>query len=576
VTSLQALSVAGFEVKIRQPVSSDTVHDNPLLNRLYLSRGICRTEELETDIAQLLDWRSMAGITQAVDLLLQARGSGQKVIIVGDYDADGATSTALAILGLCAMGLNVQYVLPNRFDYGYGLSSAIVELVLQQNPDVILTVDNGISSFDGVALAKQHGVKVLITDHHLASDRLPNADAIVNPNQSACEFESKAACGCAVLFYLLIALRAKLRELGESGLPNLAQWLDLVALATVADVVPLDRNNRLIVQNGLQRVRQGRMRPGIKALFEVSGRDWQNASASDFGFCIGPRLNAAGRLGDMSLGVRLLLTDDPGEARAIASELHELNSERRQIEASMLKEIEPVVSAVDTNKASESHKVISQVVYGDHWHEGVIGIVASRIKEKLHCPVVAFAKSDSGELKGSARSIQGVHLRDCLDWISKQQEGLILKFGGHAMAAGLSIKEQDLDSFKIWLDKSVRLFAEPEALTPQLWVDGVLNSHELTLENALQLEQAGPWGQAFPSPAFYGDWPVLERRVLGGKHLKLTLQVDGQPVSAIAFNVPELCVTESVDRVKGIYELSCNRFRGELSLQLVFSKIEVC
>ncbi|TXR54913.1 single-stranded-DNA-specific exonuclease RecJ [Reinekea thalattae] len=579
------MSVAGVKVQTRRQQAADqsvgeansptdhharSVHPDPLLNRLYLARGIRHADELETSMQALLDWQSLKGIDQAVELLLAARQQQQRVMIVGDYDADGATSTALAMLGLSAMGLNVQYQLPNRFEYGYGLSPAIVELVLQQQPDLILTVDNGISSFDGIALAKQHGVKVLVTDHHLPADTLPNADAIVNPNQPGCAFASKAACGCTVMFYVLIALRAALREQGEQALPNLAQWLDLVALATIADVVPLDKNNRMLVSNGLQRIRQGRMRPGMKALFEVSGRDWQFASSEDFGFSLGPRLNAAGRLGDMSVGVQLLLTEQPAHAHQLATDLQNLNSERRQIEASMLHEVERIMGDLTENTAA-----YSQVVFGDSWHEGVIGILASRIKDRIYRPVVAFARDDNGELKGSARSIKGIHLRDCLDWLSKQQPELILKFGGHAMAAGLTIREADLAAFTQGFEQAVQQLAEAEALTQQLWVDGELGAQELNLANALTLEQAGPWGQSFPAPSFYGEFAVSDSRVLAGKHLKLTL-VNGQnSLAAIAFNVPQEHLAQTVNQVRGVYQLSCNRFRGATTLQLVFSNIEI-
>jgi single-stranded-DNA-specific exonuclease len=512
----------------------------------------------------------MKGIDTAVELLLQAREEQWRVLIVGDYDVDGATSTALAVLGLRSMGLQVEYLLPNRFEYGYGLSPEIVDLALQSHPNLIVTVDNGISSLEGVAKAQAAGVKVLVTDHHLAGKELPNADAIVNPNQPGCPFPSKSACGCTVMYYCLIALRAKLRALGESNLPNLGQWLDIVALATVADVVPLDENNRRLVAQGLQRIKGGHVRPGIKALFEVAGRQWRDAKSSDFGFVVGPRLNAAGRLDDMTRGVQLLLTDSDVEARSIAVELHDLNSERRNIEASMLTEANHFLSNLPEEDGRHSI-----VVAGHDWHEGVIGILASRIKDKVHKPVVAFSPAGEGQLKGSARSVAGVHMRDALDWVAKQDATIMSKFGGHAMAAGLSIQEEKFEHFKVLFDQAVAVLSEPEALVPHLWCDGEIPDDWLTLDNALLLESAGPWGQAFPEPVFYGRWPVVQSRVLSGKHLKLTLQTASGTIDAIAFNLSPEQLTGPIHQVQGLYQLSCNRFRGDVSVQLMFSKLDV-
>jgi single-stranded-DNA-specific exonuclease len=562
--------VAGFEVRSRPvPESADPVHSNPLLNRLYLARGIRSVDELNTDLKRLENYQALKGLEQAVALLDKARREQWKVIIVGDYDTDGATSTALAMLGLGAMGLNIDFVLPNRFEFGYGLSVAIVEHVAQQSPDLIITVDNGIASIDGVARAKSLGIKVLVTDHHLPAQQLPNADAIVNPNQPGCGFASKAACGCTVLYYLLISFRALLREQGVSQLPNLGAWLDLVALATIADVVPLDKNNRLLVYQGLQRIRAGKARAGILALFEVAGRDWKQARSLDMGFVVGPRLNAAGRLDDMTLGVQLLLTDDPAKARSLAAQLNDFNVERRQIEASMLQELEHL-DLESVNGRGQA----SAVVTGENWHEGVIGIVASRLKDRLHRPVVALSSVDDQLMKGSARSVPGVHLRDCLDWVATKDKTVLEKFGGHAMAAGLTLAATKLAIFTELFDQAVLELSEPEALLPHLMTDGSLEDSEVNLENALAIEQAGPWGQHFPEPSFYGAWQVLDGRWLQGKHLKLTLKKHKEEISAIAFNCTHLSTNEIPAAVHGIYQLSCNRFRDNISVQLIFNRID--
>lgn len=564
-------SIAGFEVRARQSGSGDvTLHQNPLIDRLYRARQVQSPAELDPALSGLADYRQMKGLDTAVILLRQARTEQWNVLIIGDYDTDGATSTALAVLGLRAFGIDVDFLLPNRFEYGYGLSPEIVELALTRKPDLIVTVDNGIASLEGVAKAQSAGVKVLVTDHHLAGAELPDADAIVNPNQPGCEFPSKAACGCTVLYYCLIALRASLRDEASTDLPNLAQWLDLVALATVADVVPLDENNRRLVAQGLRRVRAGRCRPGIRALFEVAGRDWQNARSADFGFVVGPRLNAAGRLDDMTLGVRLLLTESDSEAHELAGELQALNQERRQIEQSMVAEV-----AHSLPDVSDQSGAAGLVVSGADWHEGVIGILASRVKDRVHKPVVAFAPASDQTLKGSARSVAGVHMRDALDWVAKQAPQCIIKFGGHAMAAGLTIPEAALAEFTGLFDQAVQQLAEPEALTPHLWCDGPLASSEISLDNALSLEESGPWGQAFPEPVFYGEFPIVRRRVLSDKHLKLTVTAGAQTVDAIAFNVDPVWLASQADTVRGLYQLSVNRFRGEQILQLMFQRLEL-
>lgn len=556
-------------------IGSRPVHDHPLLDRLYRARDVSDPDDLDSRLTRILPWQALKGISEAVALLETALNQGQRVLIVGDYDADGATSTALTFLALRALGMDVHFLLPNRFEYGYGLSPEIVALALQQSPDLIITVDNGIASLDGVRAAREAGVSVLVTDHHLPATELPEADAIVNPNQPGCEFLSKAACGCTVVFYVLIALRASLREQGwfeRQGLPelNLGQWLDLVALATVADVVPLDANNRRLVQQGLLRIRQGQARPGILALFEASGRDWQRAQSQDFGFAVGPRLNAAGRLDDMTLGVRCLITDDPVEARALAEQLEALNRERRAIERSMVVDAERHLSGLDHLDGRLGH-----VLYEPDWHEGVIGILASRIKDQTHRPVIALADADGGLLKGSARSIPGFHLRDALDWIAAQSPGLLHKFGGHAMAAGLSLEQGRQTELQHWFERAVEALCEPEALVPQLITDGSLSPADMTLDNARLLEQAGPWGQHFPVPSFHGEWTIESQRIVGERHLKLQLiDSQGTVLDGIAFNIDTAEWPTDKSRIKGVYQLSCNRYRGRESLQLIFQSIE--
>lgn len=563
-------TIAGVDVRTRElPTPLKSLHPDPLLNRLYNARHVPNPEALDPSLKHLLHFSHLAGIADAVELLVQARNEHWRVLVVGDYDTDGATSTALAILGLTAMGIEASFLLPNRFEFGYGLSPEIVDLAMESNPDLIVTVDNGISSIEGVAKAKDAGVKVLVTDHHLAGAQLPTADAIVNPNQPDCSFPSKAACGCLVLYYCLIALRSRLRDDGVQALPNLGDWLDIVALATVADVVPLDANNRRIVTQGLQRIRAGHCRPGIVALMEVAGRDAAVAMAGDFGFVVGPRLNAAGRLDDMTLGVQLLLADSLSEARIIASQLHELNQERRQIEASMVTEATRTLATLETLE-SKSGIVVS----GADWHEGVIGILASRIKDKHHRPVVAFAPAENGTLKGSARSVSGVHLRDCLDWIAKKDASLMSKFGGHAMAAGLSIDADRLHDFEAAFSQAVEALADEDALTPHLLCDGELESSDLNVSKALALEQAGPWGQNFPEPVFIGNFDVISARVLTDKHLKFTVRHGSIELDAICFNAPHDVLHTQHRKITALYQLSCNRFRGNTTAQLLIRQFE--
>ncbi|WP_127555083.1 single-stranded-DNA-specific exonuclease RecJ [Saccharospirillum alexandrii] len=551
------------------------VAEQPLLDRIYRSRGVRSPQELDSSLQHLLPWQTMKGIEPAVELLIKALDDRQRILVIGDYDVDGATSTALVVQILRALGAQVDYLLPNRFEYGYGLSAAIVEQALTRSPDLIITVDNGIASLDGVAAAQAAGVAVLITDHHLPGADLPPAEAIVNPNQPGCDFASKAACGCTVAFYLMIALRAELRDRGwfeqqSVQPPNLAQWLDLVALATVADVVPLDANNRRLVNQGLGRIRAGQSRPGIQALFEVAGREWQRAQASDFGFVVGPRLNAAGRLDDMAIGVRCLLTNNPGEARQLAAQLEDLNRERRAIERSMVVEAQRTLEQISDLPPRNGH-----VLYQADWHEGVIGILASRIKDQTHRPVIALAGSDNGRLKGSARSIPGFHLRDALDWIAKQDPELLITFGGHAMAAGLTLSEGNEGRLQHWFEQAVQTLCEPEALQPTVMTDGELSAKERDLGTALALEQAGPFGQGFPAPVFQGEFWIEQQKIVGERHLKLSLSdKEGQSIEAIAFNI-DIDVWPTQNRaLSGIYQLSCNRFRGRETVQLIFDAIK--
>lgn len=544
-----------------------------VLQRLYASRGIRSMAELERGAASLLPFTALKGIDTAVELLLNALQQQQQLVIVGDFDADGATSTAVLLSGLNALGFKrVEYLVPNRFEYGYGLTPPMAELAVAQGAELIITVDNGISAIDGVALAKKAGVKVLVTDHHLAGSELPDADAIVNPNQPGCNFPSKALAGVGVAFYLLLALRAKLREqhyfTAQLPEPNLADLLDLVALGTVADVVPLDANNRILVHQGLMRIRSGKCRPGIQALIDVASRSAQKLTASDFGFALAPRLNAAGRLDDMSLGISCLLAKDLGLARQYAAELDSLNVERRAIEQSMQVEAQAFLSQLsfDGNELPEC-----LCLYRHDWHQGVIGILAGRIKEQFHRPTIVFAQGDDGELKGSARSIAGLHIRDLLEEISTQYPGLIKKFGGHAMAAGLTISAERLDTFKLALGLTAKKHLTPEQLTAVIYTDGELPADCFDIGFAQLLQQAGPWGQAFPEPVFDGDFVLISQKMLADRHLKMMLQTpDGKLVDAIWFNADNKAWPNvNVQKVQLAYQLDINEYRDKQNLQLI-------
>ncbi|MFN6262189.1 MAG: single-stranded-DNA-specific exonuclease RecJ [Chromatiaceae bacterium] len=545
---------------------------HPVLQRLYAHRGISDNHELARSAQQLLPYQLLKGMPAAVALLLDARAAQQRILIVGDFDADGATSTATLLAGLRALGFaNVDFLVPNRFEYGYGLSVEMAELALQHGAELIVTVDNGISAIEGVARAKAAGVRVLVTDHHLAGHELPDADAIVNPNQPGCEFPSKALAGVGVAFYLLLALRAALREQGaftEIPEPNLADLLDLVALGTVADVVPLDHNNRILVHQGLQRIRSGKVRPGIQALIDVANRKAAKLTAQDFGFALAPRLNAAGRLDDMSIGIACLLSPDINNARRLAAELDSLNLERREIEQGMQTEAMAALSRLSL-KSTDLPSCLC--LYQHDWHQGVIGILAGRVKEAWHRPVIAFARGDNGELKGSARSVAGVHMRDLLEAVSTAEPGLIKKFGGHAMAAGLTIAEAQYDVFVQALSKQAGRFIQPEHLTAVVYSDGELQPQELDIGLAQLLQNAGPWGQAFPEPVFHGRFKLVQQRLLAEKHLKMMLQgSDGKLFDAIWFNADiKSWPNPQIQQVELAYQLDINEFRDQQNLQLL-------
>lgn len=551
----------------------------PLLRRLYAARGVSSDAELAYTLKHLASPMQLRGIDQAVALLADAIARQQKVLVLGDFDADGATSTAVAMLGMGMLGLRqIDFRVPSRFADGYGLTPGIIHRLVEEGecPDLLITVDNGISAHEGVRAARDAGMKVVVTDHHLAGETLPDADAIVNPNQPDCAFISKNAAGVGVMFYVLTALRKHLREQGRlpEPEPNLGSLLDLVALGTVADVVPLDHNNRIFVEQGLRRIRQGLARPGILALLEVAGRDPSAISSTDLGFVVGPRLNAAGRLDDMSIGIACLLADSPDEARRLAKELDSFNRERRTIERDMKAQAQDLLAAMSLDLEGLPWGL---ALYDNDWHQGVIGILAARIREQTNRPTIAFAPDDDGQhLKGSARSIPGLHIRDALAAVDSRSPGLLKKFGGHAMAAGMTIAVDDLERFSEAFDQAVRESLSEADLEAAIVTDGPLNAAELCLDTAHLLKRAGPWGQHFPEPLFDGEFRVISQRIVGENHLKLVLQpVDGrQAVDGIAFNTgPEVPdYTRSGARV--VYKPDANTFRGRTSLQLLIDYLE--
>lgn len=545
---------------------SDSVADtlaatglHPVLARIYAARGIVDPLQLETLLARLIPFDSLKNIHEAARRLADALTGKERILVIADYDADGATACAVALRGFALLGGSADYLVPNRFEYAYGLTPEIVRLAAERRPDLIVTVDNGIASVAGVAEAKRLGIEVLVTDHHLPGDELPDA-LIVNPNQSGCPFSSKHLAGVGVIFYVLLALRATLRARGvftADTTPNLAQLLDIVALGTVADVVRLDDNNRILVEHGLRRMRTGRACAGIRALFRAAGRDPARASAFDLAFMLGPRLNAAGRLEDMSLGIACLLTDDDTAAFAIAQRLHALNAERRSIESTMQ---ETALASLDAIQTTGSY---SLALFDADWHQGVIGIIASRLKDKFHRPVLCFARGADGEIKGSGRSIGALHLRDALDIVSKRAPGLILKFGGHAAAAGLSIHEADFARFCALFEETVQGLLSPADLSKIIETDGELPMEILNLEFAQALD-GQVWGQGFPAPSFSGVFRVVQQRVVGEKHLKLRLEMAGQLFESILFFREQ----PLPGRIHAVYRPEINIYNGSANLQL--------
>ena len=564
----------------------DTLH--PIIRQIYARRGVTSKDQLELTASHLCAVDTLKGLPEACELLYQALKDKKNIIIIGDFDADGATSTALMMEALQMLGSsNHHFLVPNRFKYGYGLTPEIVDIAASQGAQVLVTVDNGISCMAGVKRAKDLGLQVIVTDHHLPGADTPPADAIVNPNQRGCNFASKSLAGVGVAFYFMLALRKYLREqqwFEAQGFkePNIAQLLDLVALGTVADVVSLDANNRILVEQGLKRIRAGATRPGIQALIEIAGKSQQKLVASDFGFALGPRINAAGRLDDMAFGINCLLAKDLSTARVMAADLDDLNKARREIEQGMQVEAEQVLASL---KFSEDNLPNGISLFHSDWHQGVIGIVAGRLKEKYHRPSIVFAKGNddldeqsaavnSAEIKGSARSIPGLHIRDLLEYIDSQHPGIIIKFGGHAMAAGLSIVADKFQQFSILFEKYAEQWLSKEALTGTISSDGELLTSDITLTFAQVLREAGPWGQNFPEPVFDDTFTLVQQRIVGEKHLKLVVEKDQQIFDAIAFNVDiKRWPDHQAKQVKLAYRLDINEFRGKQTVQLMVEQL---
>ena len=540
---------------------------HPLLARLYAARGVKDKTELDYELKSLIPPTALTHATDAAQILADAIEAEAKMLIIGDYDCDGATATAVGVRALKMLGADVDFLLPDRFKLGYGLSPEIVDVAAQQSPDLIITVDNGIASIEGVDRARELGIATLITDHHLPGATLPEADCIVNPNQPGCDFPSKCIAGVGVMFYVMLALRAELRERGffaERPEPNFASLLDLVALGTVADVVKLDRNNRILVSQGLKRMRAGQLQPGLAALFKAAGRDPKKATAMDLGFILGPRLNAAGRLADMRLGVECLLTEDTSRALSIAQQLDALNRERREIESGMQEQALILLESIDANDAAPGI-----ALFDPSWHEGVVGILASRIKDKLHRPVFAFAPGEGGIIKGSGRSIPGLHLRDALDLVAKRSPGLLIRFGGHAMAAGATVNAENFEKFRESFAQVAAELLAPADLTRTLETDGNLEGAYFSLETARLLENE-IWGQGFPAPLFLDEFEVEQQRVLKEKHLKLRLRKGGTRIDAIQFNFS----TQPGHTTRVAYRLSINEYMGVETTQLMVEHLE--
>lgn len=572
-----------MDVMVRTRVETHTQDVNfkgcsSLLSRVYRARGIHTDQELDYRLQHLLPYTQLKGIEQAVSRLVLAIVKQERILIVGDFDADGATSTSIAVRGLRSLGAeHVDYLVPNRFDFGYGLSVPLVHKAVElKQPELIVTVDNGISSIDGVKAANDLGVNVVVTDHHLAGPELPAACAIVNPNQPGCTFPSKSLAGVGVMFYCLMALRAALRQQNWFSQvqpePNLGQLLDIVALGTVADVVSLDYNNRILVQQGIARIRTDNACVGIKELLNVSKRNPRYLTSQDLGFALGPRLNAAGRLEDMSLGIECLITDDAIKAQQIAEQLHELNKQRQAIGQDME---EQALVLLDKLKLSERQLPRGLCLYDEDWHQGVVGILASRVKEKFNRPVLCCTKVSDTEVKGSARSIEKCHIRDVIANIDNQNPGLITKFGGHAMAAGISLPPANIHAFKTAFANEVGKQLTESDLQAEILTDGELLSEELTLTTAQTLQTAGPWGKDFPEPLFTGEFKVDDSQLLQDKHLKLILNDKGNQIAAIYFNIPLSTWRQQASVIKIVYQLTTNEFRKHVSMQLIIRYLEV-
>ena len=556
----------------------DLIH--PVLKRVYASRNIKSSKDLDYSLSSLIPFEQLSGINDAVILLQEMLEQKKRMLIIADFDADGATSCALAIRGLTAMGAkDVIYVVPNRFEHGYGLSPEIVDVALDYDPDLIITVDNGISSICGVEYARKNGVKVLITDHHLPAKELPNADVIINPQLANDKFPSKNLAGVGVIFYILLALRAKLKqeywfENNNIDYPNLANFLDLVALGTIADLVPLDKNNRTMVAHGLKLIKNNKSKPGIYALLNQAGRQLSKLTSSDLSFAVAPRLNAAGRLTDMSLGIECLLTDDEDDAIKIAGKLNRLNIERRKIQDNMQEEALAELEKYLQDTSGEIPYGIC--IYNKDWHQGVVGILASKIKEKFNRPVIVFAKENEGVLKGSARSIAGLHIKDVFDEIATLHPELIITFGGHAMAAGLTIKESQYSNFSNIFNKYANQYISSDRLEDEYLTDGELSDEDFTVPLAQAIQDAGPWGQSFPEPTFAGQFKILDKRVVGENHLKLKLQSrdNSATLDAIAFNMTDTNWPPETQQIVSTYRLGINDFQGNTQVQLFLEHIE--
>lgn len=567
-----------IQIKERPAPGHDLPEDmHPVIARIYAARNLLTADDLDLSLGSLPDPFLLKDIERAITRIADAVAAGKRILIIGDFDADGATSSALAVRGLKLLGArHVDFLVPNRFEYGYGLTPEIVELARQYRPDLIITVDNGIASIEGVNAANSLGIPVVVTDHHLPADELPAAAAIVNPNQPGCEFPGKSLAGVGVIFYVLLALRQFMRQQGllsESSQPNMAQLLDLVALGTVADVVPLDRINRSLVSQGLARIRSGHACEGIKALAMLANRPLHRLSSSDLGFFLGPRINAAGRLDDMSLGIKCLLGDSAAEAKHMALQLDKLNNERKAIQSEMLADADGIVESV-LNRFQSLPK--SLCLYEPHWHQGIVGLVASRLKERLHRPVIAFAPGDNDQIKGSARSVEGLHIRDALDAVATRHPELLSKFGGHAMAAGMTLMEKDLDAFRQAFEEEVDKHLSEEDLQGVLFSDGVLSHEEMNIRFAEHLASAGPWGQAFPEPRFDGQFHIVSKRIVGADHLKMVLQTadNGHSIDAIGFGMAPGGQMPAWEQIRALYRLDINEYRSRCSAQLLLEYAE--